>query len=640
MPNPRRPRRFRLGASLRALLPALVATVALGAPAVGAAVPLTALAPASTLLAVHVEKMATSYPLLSRALADLDTAGAATTLTEVLRTFASATGTPSVHDGRAAQVLGTLARLLQGGSARDALGAACPELGRSSLPAADEALLAVSATSYAPLPSVLLLARVAPDAHTVADDAIAALTHCFGSGAALEQDGVALHTLSFGGSTLTVARIGDIVAAASSADLLRAAVRLAHGSDEPSLADRVQGAVPALNGPGMGVRVDMAGIADLVGALPGVASDATAAAARAKLQDALRTVPVVGARLSAQPQGLVLESWTHVDAGGGDPALAALLRCDGCRARPSLLVPADAWAVDASPLRLQAWTTYLAALARDVAAASGGEIDPLALLKQQTGLDLDADLFPWLGTVATTVQLPAPAGTPQALVGAAARVTIVPVASADQARAGLSRLGPALEELLARLPRGATGTGPLQAAGLDPRTLVATRSERYRDVAITRIQIGPSTDLGVALLGSRLVLASPTAALHSVIDTYRGGPTLHAGTLAAALATAPADAHAVWASDEAAQLHGAASMLRALSQPAAFALQSGMLGALQATDTAGSASPTPPDLGALLDATELPGDALDAVAAHLGTSRGWSRWHDGVLLRRWSLPLR
>ncbi len=637
-----RPRRLRPGTSLPALLRVVAATVALGAAAAGAAASLTALAPASTLLAVHVAKAGASYPALSSALADLDTAGAAATLTDVLRTLASAANAPSVHNDGAAQALSTAARLLQDGNARDALHSACPDLGRSPLPSTREALLAVSATSYAPAPSALLLARLAPDAHAAADDAIAALTRCFGSGAPLGQDGVTLQPLSLKGSILTVARIGDVVAAATSVDLLRAAVRLAHGTSEPSLADRIPDAVPALNGPGVGVSVDMAGIADLLGSLPGIASDATARAARTKLQDALRTVPWVAARLSAQPEGLLVESWTRVDAAGGDPALAALLRCDGCHARPSLLVPADAWSVDASPMRLQAWTTYLAGLARDVTAASGGEIDPLALLKQQTGLDLGADLFPWLGTVATTVELPAPAGTPQALVGAAARVTIVPVASADRAQAGLSRLGPALEQLLARLPRGGTGAGALKAAGLDPQAMIAIRRERYRDVAITRVQSGPGSDVGVALVGSRLVVASPSAALHSVIDTYRGGPTLHAGSLATALATAPADAHAVWAADDAARLRGAASILRALSQPVAFALQSGMAGARQAAGgagTPGGQGPTPPDLGHLLDVTELPADALDAVAAHLGTSRGWSLWRDGMLVRRWSLPI-
>jgi hypothetical protein len=258
----------------------------------------------------------------------------------------------------------------------------------------------------------------------------------------------------------------------------------------------------------------------------------------------------------------------------------------------------------------------------------------MTLVKQQTGLDLETDLFPWLGTEATSMAMPAPAGTPQALVGGAARVSVVPVASADRARAGLSRLGPALENLLARLPSADAGT--LQAAGLDPHTMVAVRHGSYRGVPITRIQIGPGTDLGVALVGNRLVMASPSASLHSVIDTFRGGPTLHAGPLADALAAAPDDARAVWASDQAAMLRAGASMLRALSQPAAFALQSAMVGVQR---SAGPGGTTPPDLGALLGATELPAEALDTVAAHLGTLRGWSRWHDGVLVRRWTLPI-
>ena len=501
----------------------------------------------------------------------------------------------------------------------------------------------VSATPYAPVPAALVLARVAPGAGPATDDAIAALDHCYASGVPQTQDGVSLRELALGDATIAVARIGDVVAAASTVDLLRAAVRLAHGSTEPSLASRVPGALADLNGAGITVSIDTAAIAGVVGALPGLPSDPTAHAARVHLQDALRTVPLIALQLTAQPSGLVLQSWTRVDPNGGDGALAALLRCDRCRARPSLLVPADALAVDASPLRLQAWTTYLAGLADDVAAAGGGRIDPLALLKQQTGLDLANDLFPWLGTVATTVELPAPTGTPQALLGVPARLTIVPVASPERAGAGLARLGPALERLLARF--SGTGGGAIEAAGLDPATLIATRHERYREVAITRIQVGPSTDLGVALVGSRLVLASPSAALRSVIDTYRGGPTLHASALAAALAAAPAGSQAVWASDGAAMLRGVASMLRALSQPAAFAVQSGLVAARRAaapgSEATGATPPSAqPDLGRLLDATELPADTLDALAAHLGVTRGWSVWRDGALVRRWSLPIR
>ena len=634
MPSLARPYRSRPGPRWRTLVRALVATAVVAVPVATAAAPLATMAPVSTLVAVRVAKVGASYPALARALDALDTSGAGATLTRVAETLASAADGAGPRGGEAARALRGAAGVLKGGNVRDALRSACPELAGLAFPAPREALLGVSATSYAPLPAALVLLRLAPDAGPAADDVLAALAHCYGSGAPVEQDGVDLQPLAVAGATLTVARIDDVVAAASSEDLLRAVVRLAHGSSEPSLAARLPAAVPALRGDGVGVSIDTAGIADLVASLPGVAQDATAAAARARLRDALRTVPQVAARLTAQPQGLVLESWTRVDPNGGDPALAALLRCDGCRARPSLLVPAGAWSVDASPMRLQAWATYLDALVRDVAAAGGGQVDPMALVKQQTGLDLEADLFPWIGTEATSFSMPAPAGTPQALVGGAARVSVVPVASADRARAGLARLGPALEDLVARLQ--SADAGALRTAGLDPHAMIAVRQESYRDVPVTRIQIGPGTDLGVALVGSRLVTASPSAALRNVIDTFRGGPTLHAGPLADALAAAPNDARAVWASDQAAMLHAGASMLRALSQPAAFALQSAMIAAQQA---AGPGGATPPDLGTLLGVTELPAEILDTVAAHLGTVRGWSRWQDGVLVRRCTLPI-
>lgn len=627
MPSPTRPHALRHPRLAIVLAGALLAFSGAAAPP-----PLAALAPASTFLAVQVVPGGASYAGLASDLAALPVKAAAGTLETALRVVRGDV-TSASSTGDAARLIDTVLALLQGRRPADALTRACPALASSPLPRPEGALLAVSATPYAPLPAALVVARTAPGDAAAAGAAVRALTGCFGAGAALQQSGVALQPMSVGGTTVFVAVDGDLVAVASNADLLRAALRLARGSGESSLAAQLPASVPALDGPGLGIVLRARALGNVVAVLPGLAADPTARAARGRLASALRTVPLAAAHLRAAPEGVLFRSWTRVATDGGDAVLAGLLRCQGCRARPSLLVPANAVSVAAEPLRLEAWTDYLSGLVRDVAAAGGSDIDPLALLKQRTGLDLAADLFPWLGRVATEVAVPAPAGTPQALVGAPARVTIVPVASADAARAGLARLGPSLRALVARLPNAGAG-----GAAVAPAALIATRTERYRDVSITRIQIGPSADLGVALVGSRLVLASPSAALHAIIDTYRGAPTLHGGPLASALAAAPAGASAVWASDDAAMLHGSAALLRTLSQPLAFAAQAGLAAAQRHAGTPG-AGPAP-GLADLLAVAELPSDALDTLASHLGVARGYSLWQDGTLTRQWLLPVK
>lgn len=615
-------------------LAAVLALAVAGLPRAAAA-PLATLAPAPSLLALQVTRGNGSYPDLAAALAKLPTQAAAATFRSVLSELQATARATGAGDKQTGELLGAASDLLRAGGPGRALASACPALGSTPLPHPEQLLLTVSAAGYAAVPAVLLLARIAPSDAVATQTAVQALTRCFGGGQPLTQDGTSLQPLSIGGNALALAQVGDVVALATSVDLLRGAVRLAHGSSEPNLAGQMPAAIPALNGNGIGVVVDTQAVASLLAAVPQLGADPTASAARRRVEAALRTVPFVAAHLSMSPQGLTLTDWARVDPSGGDAALAALLRCQGCHARPSVLTPASAVAVEASPLRMEAWTTYVSGLVEDVTAAGGTKVDPLALLKQSIGLDLQGDLFPWLGDVVTSVRLPAPAGTAQALVGGLAGVTIVPVSSIDAARTGLAHLGPALEKLFRLIP----GAGKA-LTGLSPDTLIATRTEHYRGVDVTRIQIGPATDIGVALVGNRLVLAIPSAAMHAVVDTYRGGPSYYGSALAAALSGAPTDAQAVSAANASFAVHDAAAVLRALAQPVAFGIQTAVLAARHdAPSLQASAAPAPPTMAAMLTMAELPADALDTVAGHLGVVRSWTVWKEGVLERHLLLPI-
>ncbi len=619
----------------RLALPGVLVLAGLALP-LAAAAPLAALAPSSSLLAVQLTRGAGSYPGLTADLSALPTKAASATLRSVLTELQAAAARGSAaSDRQVATLLGAAAELLRTGGSGRAVASACPALGSTALRHPHEVLLALSATGYAPAPALLLLARPAPGDANAAQAASDVLSGCFGRGRPLTQDGTAMQPLEIGGHALALARVGDVVAVATSVDLLRATVRLGHGSSEPSLAGQLPADIPALSGDGVGVVVDTQAVASMLGSLPGLDADPTIRAARSHLEAALHTVPLIAAHFSLSPDGIAVTNWTRVDPTGGDAELAALVRCQGCRARPSLLTPASAVAVDAMPLRLQASVHYLSGLVQELSAVKGTKIDPLAVLKQRTGLDLQKDLFPWLGNVVTSVRLPAPAGTPGAVPGGLAQVTIVPVSSVEAASSGLAHLGQALEQLLARAP----GMGK-ELAGLRPDTLVASRTEHYRGVDITRIQVGPATDIGVALVGGRLVIAVPSAAMHTVVDTYRGGKSYYDGPLARALSKAPADAQSVLAANAPVVLHGTATMLRTFSQPLAFVIQTALLAARHASPPGqASAAPAPPTMTAMLTMAELPSDALDAVAGHLGVARGWVVWRGGVLERHWLVPI-
>lgn len=302
-----------------------------------------------------------------------------------------------------------------------------------------------------------------------------------------------------------------------------------------------------------------------------------------------------------------MQLWTYVDDAGGDPELAALLRCVDCRVRPSLLLPKGVWSVRSAPLRLQGWSRYLLDLAGDLQAATGTPLDPRAAVRDALGIDLERDLFAWLGDRIHEATLPPVRSNLAGLSGAPAQLTLVPVASESEAWAGLERIAAALAPRLASLPGELGGRGGFRAA------MVAVRQGAYRGVRVTRLQLGPATDVGVAVVGSHLVLAQPAAAVRPVIDTFFGAPSIYDNrALQAALQALPEQAQAVYAGDDAPVLRALAPTAEALAQPLSFA-------ALTALTQEGAEAPP---LAALLDAAELPAAVMRVLADHLGVESG------------------
>lgn len=603
----------------RLLAAALLLFTAAGQGAAAPPPPLISVLPADTLFVVHYGAGGAPHATL---VADLEALDAAGKLRAVLGPMRSTLGD---EGARALEALDAWAegRALP---VNDSLAQRCPALARDPgvLPRPEELLAGVSLRPMAPRPAATVLLRATDAEAAAALDA--ALRDCFGQGTPQRQDDVALHPLRLGdGPPWTLGRSDALLVLASDPEGARGVVRRLKGSAEPALGDTALGTSPALRGDGVGFALHLAAVADLLDAVPGVDRHSPTGHALDRVRAALRTVNVLAGAVRSTSEGLEVQLWTHIDDAGGDPELAALLRCVGCRARPSVLLPRGAWSVGSAPLRLRGWSRYLLDLAGDLQAATGTPVDPRPALRDALGVDLDRDLFAWLGDRIHEATLPPERSNLAGIAGAPAQLTLVPVSSETEAWAGLERIAAALAPRLASLPEELGGR---DASGV---AAVAVRRGDYRGVRVARLQLGPATDLGVAVVGNHLVLAQPAAAVRPVIDTFFGGPSIYDNrALQSALQALPERAQAVSAGDEAPVLRALASTAEALAQPLSFAAY---------TALAREGDGTPP-LAALLDAAELPASVLRVLADHLGVASGAAvELPEGVV---WSLrvPIR
>jgi hypothetical protein len=452
-----------------------------------------------------------------------------------------------------------------------------------------DALLTVGLNPFNPLPSLTAMARL-DGGHVPHGEAVQqALVACYGSDVTFEQDGVPLHLL-FDGSELPliVARVSDLFILSSNPDAARGVVRRAQGSDEPSLADRpLQQRTDVLFEPGgLGFSLDLAAIAEVAAAFaPMLMDDPELEPLFARALAALKTVGGVAGKLSATPEGFVIESLTAVDPEGGDAALAELLLCERCAVGRPFLAPPQSVAIRSQHLPLRGVFAYLQAWADEIAALVGEPLDLKQLALVELGLDLDRALFNWIGSELHTVTLEPFSPRLDTLLYGTSQVFLIPVSDPEAARDGLEHLidrlvfSPLAGALIGELtPFGALGA----AMGvLDIAPLAITR-EAYGGVDIDRYRLGLNTDIGVALVGNVLVIASPTRALHPVIDTYQGGAgALELEGYLTARRAAPEGSSQVGYSDTRRTLEGVAELLELASQPLAFGLYAGLFSTIQ-----------------------------------------------------------
>ncbi len=559
----------------------LAATLLLGA-AQAQAVPLEGLLPDTTVAAFHLGPTSGDLAVLEEAFAEVGGDAARETFERMLRVFGA--DMADLANGDTDIVAGILEELLF----------ICPPLETvwdddAAAGLFGPGVLAVSLSPFNPFPAVIAAMRPADPVYAATLQDV--LIGCVAEGPPLQQDDVELHVL-FDGTELplVVARFDDTFAVATDPDLLRGAVRLARGGDEPSHLDTAIGsAANAIMDGGLGVTLDLgalaAGLRALTGAFPMGPEE------EVLLEGVLETLASVGGlagRITLEPDGLRLDGLALPDPTAGDPQLAALIACDECGVGPSRLLPAGAVGVSGQYVDLHGIVGWLDTWLMRLEPLMGESLDVRMLVGMLTGLDLDAHLLDWIGHRWHSANLDV-RGTDLAgwLVGPGS-VTTVAVSDEPAARAAITAWRDAfgsldflLEELLYEFGAMTGPFGPGPRSPLPEGGLLAARDVSYRDVDYERWRIGPFTDVGLAVFGDHLVVTVPARAMEAAIDVHLGAPDVHADqVLGGALAAVPVEAPTYAVFDVTRQLRAVARVSDVLAAPVATALSLAMEEAL------------------------------------------------------------
>ena len=559
------------------------------------------LAPPDALLVLEYEQPPSVDGELFADLSALDWAGAGETLRDLVRLAGE-----DVDDVLDEFPLG----ILEGITGMDGFGAElseeCPAFPSDVDPLhlIDAGLATMSMSPGSPFPVATFLGRVPSDQDEAAAAVHEALVTCFGSDRA-EQDGIAIHILGQGSDLpLAVARLDDVYVAASTPDAVRAVIRRAGGGDEPSLAEtRLWQAATRFEGAGVGFALDIAGIARLAEGFIGPVSGGDPAEDYVvrRLLAAGRTLGGVALRAGLTPDGLVFESIVAVDPDGGDPALAQLLLCSDCGVGRPFLVPSGVNGLTSQHIPIRELVAYVESWMDGISEATGEELDLRSMWREEFGIDLDEALLDWVGTQVHAVSLAPFQPTLRQLVYQQPGALLMPVASPEAAERGLELLGEAFGSFFDDILSGAGplvgsramgfgnglwGDGPLDADpalgfgdGAAPAFDVAvTREQAYRDIPYRRIQVGPTLDVAVGLVGNHLVIATPSVAIRPIIDTFRGDrPPIDDEAYQLARSVAPPGALAIAFEDVGANLAGVAELGHVVAQPIASILAAALL---------------------------------------------------------------
>lgn len=485
-----------------------------------------------------------------------------------------------------------------------------------------EALLAVNASGFSPVPSVTALLR-SGDANLTQlyQDMQSTLVTCAQESGdesmavtTLDQDGTTLYVIGDGGDFPVVGgTIGDLFFISTNPDTARGIVRKANGSTEDNFtSSQLYQAATARLQPGennVGLMLDFDALATLAESSAGIlgSEDAGANYAVTRAVSMLRTLGGFAGNISATSEGLVTETMFATNPAGGDEDLLAMINCTTCQVSSPFLAPNTATSISSAYIPVRELVAYADSWIRGISEASG-EPTTLKEVLSEAGVDIDTLLLDWIGSEAHTFIL-RPYNTDAGdLLYGVPQVTVIPVSSPEAAQAGLDAMGETFFELYPLLSE--SGFSASDLAGFNAVLgQFAVRPYDYNGTTIHRVQYSFNGDLGYAFIGNYLVLGTPSKAIEQLIDTYGGSRTiLDNADYQAARDRAPEDLTIFAFGNDKPNYEGLADVLELLSQPLAFAVNTG----LTATESFGSSDFEP-------YSADLTGQTAETISAANGT---------------------
>ena len=471
-----------------------------------------------------------------------------------------------------------------------------------------EAWLALSASSFNPLPALTLLTQLSPEASQQISDALSAATSK-GSVETLTEGSYTFYQEALEDAdefvqVLAYAQVDSTLMLSTNPNTLRAALRQLGGSSDPSFSSSA-GYATTLGQVGEGNfygYLDFAQVANVVAPFAqGFGFDQLVN----RLIDAFATAGVSAGTLRVTDNGFESESLQAANADGGDASLYALLTNPAtANASTITLAPESALSWSSNVTDLAGWWDYLNELAES-SPELGGNLD--FLLASFLGIDLRTNFFSWIGDELTTVttgagEIVEPGMPSSNLLGDS--VYIIEATDEAAAQTGLSNLLQTISSLVAGFADPSGGAGNASSATTD-----------IAGVEATTLTITEGISLSYAITDGHAFIATSPEALTAVLETRGGSTSLQDAAVFEQLQTnAPDTASSLSLSNNRATLVSTAQQIT--SQ-------------LQLTAGLGGASNL--DFAAVEEASEKLEQFLEFVAERLGFSTSYSeRRGDGV----------
>lgn len=443
----------------------------------------------------------------------------------------------------------------------------------------DEFWIAASASSFSPLPAVVLVARVSDRASALFTKALAD-EQADATVESLTEGNISfeVYTSDDDDLTLAVARDGDFVALTTNPDTMRGVLRRYQGAAEPNFTDSpayaatLAGLTPAA----VSFLIDLPAAAKVAQPLAGgLGFDKSIERVAAML----KTVGVVASVARLTDAGIETLSIQALGDRSLDPGLYDLLTAKGAYPAGVLgFVPDTALGVQAGNLDLGAWWRYLNQLVAGLEELGVGDLD--TFLAENIGLDLNQMLFSWMGAGAGTITMSIPsAAAPGMAQGNVLGDAVYLLAVTDEAaaQAGLAQFLTMATSMASSFMDPSGGAGFVQ-----PTTRTSA------GVNVTSYDLGEGITFEIAFSGGYLLLATSSTGMDAALAAGADGAAGVSGSLAALQPNVPAAAVSMALSNDQASLRALADTL--LSQ---FGMAAGLAGSedldFEAVEAAGAA---------------------------------------------------